>query len=200
MWLVFDQLWSAPAAVQMRKTFISNLRLVAQFAREPVSKDLNTALPRSLALRETISTNLDKVRSLADGVLFEFGASRAENLALRDRIRQWQLNLRILFILKIATWKYRAQLAGFELPQAVADAQREFDDDLAGALSAIADRMEGRPAEKQSSLDNPLARLERTIQSQAGAAPHNTLGVQFQTFLSLHRRIESVLTILQQEM
>ena len=32
MWLVFDQLWGAPAAVEMRKTFISNLRLLAQFA------------------------------------------------------------------------------------------------------------------------------------------------------------------------
>ena len=39
MWLVFDQLWGAPAAIQMKKTFISNLRLVAQFAREPISKD-----------------------------------------------------------------------------------------------------------------------------------------------------------------
>jgi multidrug resistance protein MdtO len=199
MWLIFDQLWSAPASVQMRKTFISNLRLIAQFAREPASKDLNTAITHSLALRETISTNLDKVRSLADGVLFEFGPSREENLALRDRIRQWQLNLRILFILKIATWKYRAQLTGFELPEEVADAQREFDDDLAGALSAMADRMEGRPTEKQSTLDNRLARLERTIQSQAGAAPQDERGVQFQTFLSLHRRIESVLTTLQQE-
>ena len=109
MWLVFDQLWSAPAAVQMRKTFISNLRLVAQFAREPVSKDLNTAMARSLALRETINTNLDKVRALADGVLFEFGPSRGQDLALRDRIRQWQPSLRMLFILKIATWKYRAR-------------------------------------------------------------------------------------------
>ncbi len=34
MWLIFDQLWSARASVAMRKTFISTLRLLAQFARE----------------------------------------------------------------------------------------------------------------------------------------------------------------------
>ena len=38
MWLVFDQLWSAPAGVAMKKAFISGLRLLAQLAREPVSK------------------------------------------------------------------------------------------------------------------------------------------------------------------
>lgn len=75
-------------AIQMKKTFISNLRLVAQFAREPISKDARTAIARSLALRETINSNLDKARALADGVLLEFGPSREQDLALRDRIRQ----------------------------------------------------------------------------------------------------------------
>ena len=100
MWLVFDQLWGAPTAIQLRKTFISNLRLVAQFAIEPVSKDLKTAIVRSLALRGTISTDLDKARSVADTVLFEFGPCREQDLALRDRIRKWQPSLRMLFILQ----------------------------------------------------------------------------------------------------
>jgi multidrug resistance protein MdtO len=37
MWLVFDQLWGSRAAVAMKRTFISNLRLLAQLAREPLS-------------------------------------------------------------------------------------------------------------------------------------------------------------------
>ena len=36
MWLVFDQLWGAPAAVEMKRAFISTLRLLAQLAREPL--------------------------------------------------------------------------------------------------------------------------------------------------------------------
>src|SRR5262249_48970815 len=38
MWVVFDQLWAAPAAVEMKRTFISNLRLLAEFVRGPFSE------------------------------------------------------------------------------------------------------------------------------------------------------------------
>src|SRR5262249_60823195 len=57
MWVVFDRLWGAPAAVEMKKTFISNLRLLAQFAREPLSEDHRIAIKQSLILRETINNN-----------------------------------------------------------------------------------------------------------------------------------------------
>src|ERR1700674_3707459 len=36
MWLVFDQLGGSPAAVEMKRIFISNLRLLAQLVREPL--------------------------------------------------------------------------------------------------------------------------------------------------------------------
>ena len=35
MWLVFDQLWSVPAAAEMKRTIVSLLRSLAQLAREP---------------------------------------------------------------------------------------------------------------------------------------------------------------------
>ncbi len=38
MWLIFDQLWSASAGVEMRRVFVSTLRLLAQFTREPASE------------------------------------------------------------------------------------------------------------------------------------------------------------------
>ncbi len=93
MWLVFDQLWGAPAVVGMKRAFISSLRFLAQFAREPLSKDSRVDIERSSSLRETINTNLDKVRILADAVLFEFGPSRQHNLALRSQILRWQTEL-----------------------------------------------------------------------------------------------------------
>ena len=80
MWLVFDQLWSAPAVGQMRKTFTATLRLLAQFAKEPLSKDLRVATDRSYFIRETINKNFEQTRALADGVLFEFGPSREQDL------------------------------------------------------------------------------------------------------------------------
>src|SRR4030095_15514487 len=73
MWVAFDRLWGATAAVEMKRTFTANLRLLAQFAREPFSEDPEMGIKQILSLRETINNNLDKVRALADGVLLEFG-------------------------------------------------------------------------------------------------------------------------------
>src|SRR5262249_8536758 len=117
MWLVFDQLWSTPAALAMRQAFAQNLRLLAQMAREPVPPIQGEALERSFFPRESINLQSDKVRSLADVVLFEFGPSRRENLQLRDYVRHAQTHLRALFVMRIASLKYRLQLPGFDLPE-----------------------------------------------------------------------------------
>jgi multidrug resistance protein MdtO len=144
MWLAFDFLWSAPASVAMKRAFVSVLRSLAQLAREPQSQDIQVASERSYVLRETINTQFDKVRSLADGVLFEFGPSRQRDLALRDRIRQWQPQLRTLFLMRITYLKYRLQLPGFELPDSVRHWQRQYDDHSADILDDMADRIEGK--------------------------------------------------------
>src|SRR5260370_18208394 len=146
MWLVFDQLWGASAASGMKKSFLSAVRLLAQFAREPISRDYNVAAERSYSLREAINNNFDGMRASADGVLFEFGPSRQQDLAWRTMFRHWQPQLRLLFITEIQLWKNRPRLPGFELPHTVGAAQRAFDDELARALDAIADRIEGRPS------------------------------------------------------
>jgi multidrug resistance protein MdtO len=196
MWLIFDQLWGMPAARELKETFISNLRLLAQFAREPVSKDRKAATARRFALGETINTNLDKVRALADGVLLEFGHSRAQDLALRSLIRRAQPQMRVLFIMQIAEWKYRAQLPGFELPEAIAVEQREFDDRLAELLDAMAARMEGRSGGVQQTLQEARARLERTIQAYR---PKGTSEGRFDALLLLGRKIESSILSLTNE-
>jgi multidrug resistance protein MdtO len=97
----------------MKHAFISTLRLLSQFIREPLSKDLIVAVERSFSLRETINNSFDQVRALADGVLFEFGPSRQHDLALRSRIYRLQPQLRTLFLTRTALWKYRAQLPGY---------------------------------------------------------------------------------------
>jgi multidrug resistance protein MdtO len=58
-----------------------------KFQRQPLSEERKTAIERSYFLRHTINTSFDKVRSLEDGVLFEFGPSRQQNLTLRGQIR-----------------------------------------------------------------------------------------------------------------
>ena len=198
MWLVFDQLWGASAVSDMKRAFFSAVRLLAQFAREPISKDYKVAAERSYSLREAINNNFDDMRASADGVLFEFGPSRQQDLAWRTKLRQWQPQLQLLFVTEIALWKYRARLPGFELPQTVGVAQRAFDDELAQALEAIADRIEGRPS-KVGLLEDSLARLEHAVSTYEGSESQPETADRVQAFVSLHRRIESLTSSLQKE-
>jgi multidrug resistance protein MdtO len=198
MWFVFDQLWGASAVSDMNRAFLSAVRLLAQFAREPVSRDYQVAAERSYSLREAINNDFGNVRASADGVLFEFGPSRQQDLAWRSKIREWHPQLRLIFIADIALWKYRAGLPGFELPQAVGAAQRAFDDELARALEAIADRIEGRPSQA-GRFEGSLASLERAVGTYEGSEPQPATTGRFEAFLYLHRRIESLTSSLQKE-
>jgi len=199
MWLIFDQLWAAPAAVEMKRTFIANLRLLGQFAREPLSKDPRVAIERSYSLRETINKNFDQVKASADGVLLEFGPSREQDLALRNRIRSWQPQLRTIFVTRTALLKYRLQLPGFELPEAVRVAQQEFDNRLAETLDGMAGRMEGKAPETKENLEESLERLEQTIRTCCSEQPQDVLAARLQTFLPLSSRIQELTMSLSKE-
>src|SRR5262249_38890180 len=134
MWLIFDQLWGSPAGVEMKRSFIAGIRKLAQLSREPDIGDRKDAIRRSYALAQTINANFNQTRALADGVLFEFGGSRSADLAFRERVKDWQPKLRTLFLLRGAAIRYRLELPGFELPQRMEAAQKEFDDVMSATL------------------------------------------------------------------
>jgi multidrug resistance protein MdtO len=190
MWLIFDQLWSAPASVEMRRVFISTLRLIAQFTRGPVSPDIRSAIQRTSALRETINTKLDNVRSLADGVLLEFGPSRRHDLALRDRIRMWQPQLRALFIMRGASLKYRLQLPGFILPEDVVVSLQAYDECSAQMLENIADRMEGKTSQGTPVPGDSSALLGHIVDSCRVDESRLLLSEHGATFVPLLRQID----------
>jgi multidrug resistance protein MdtO len=198
MWLVFDQLWGAPAGVEMRRAFVATLRLLAQLAREPVSRDIRVAIERGYALRETINAEFDKVRSFADGVLFEFGPSRQRDLALRDHVRRWQPQLRTLFLMRTASLKYRLQLTGFELPDVVRLSQQAYDDRSAGVLEELADRIEGEVRQTRISGDS-FEHLEQTVQACCAEEPQGVSPVRIHSFLVLVRGIDRLTTSLAEE-
>jgi len=199
MWLVFDRLWGTPTAVQMKKTFFTTLRLLGQFAGQPVTTDAKTAMAKSLSLGETINNNLDKGRALADGVLLEFGRSRQQDLALRSRIRQSQPNLRMLFITCIVLRKYRIRLPGFELPAPIKAAQEEFDTRLATALNGMADRMEGNGSVQMADMTSAYAQLELAAR-KASPQLQPQLTPQIQSFLILARRVADLADAMEKDM
>jgi multidrug resistance protein MdtO len=192
MWLAFDQLWGAPAAVKMRGKLISTLRLLAQLAREPVAKNLPGAIDQSYRLREKINLSCNKVRDLADAVLFELGSSRQQHLALRKQILGWQPRLRALFLTRISLLKYRLQLPGFELPEEVCRAQRDFDERLAATLDGMANRFEGDAHRETESLVASLARLEASVRTCNSTESQGLIAAHSRTFLLLSRTIESL--------
>jgi multidrug resistance protein MdtO len=149
-------------------------------------------------LGESINSKLDKVRALADGVLFEFGASREQDLAYRDRIRKWQPTLRMLFITRIALWKYRVRLPGFELPEAIEMAQEQFDKRLATALDGMADRMESGTTSPTDDLTHAYAQLEQSA-AKTSLAEQQQLTPKVQSFLLLSHRIAGLADCLEKE-
>ena len=199
MWLIFDQLWSAPASVEMKRVFISTLRLLAQFAREPVSADIPSATERTSALHDTINTKFDNARSLADGVLLEFGPSRRHDLAERDRIRRWQPQLRALFIMRSAFLKYRLQSPGFVLPEAVIVHLQAYDECSAQMLENIADRMEGETSRGRPVSADGVALLQQTLESCRADESRILLSEHGAAFVPLLRQIDRLTSRLANE-
>jgi hypothetical protein len=89
---------------------------------------------------------------------------------------------------------------GFELPEAIGQAQPEFDDELAKALDAMADRFQGKPgAMRESQLEDRLKHLEQTMVSLGLKDVQGKLPEQFETFLTLSLRLEELATSLERQ-
>ena len=199
MWLIFDQLWGASAVTEMKRVFISNIRMLAQLARGPVSKDLRAAIDQSYSLRESINANFDRFRQHADGVMLEFGPSRELDLNLRAQLLQWQFQLRMFFIARIALLKYRLQLPGFELPAPIQAAQKEFDDRHASILEGMADSLAGKVTRPQEVFGFSLEALEDVVNQCCAEQPPEQLAPQLRTFLPLSRRADGLIRSLDRE-
>jgi multidrug resistance protein MdtO len=145
-----------------------------------------------------INAQFDKVRSLADGVLFEFGSSRHQDLRLREQIRRWQPQLRTLFVMRITSWKYRLQLPGFELPEAIRLFQQEYDDRSGTTLEDLADRIEGNPRQVRLISEDSFEHLKKSLQACCAKEEHPA-EVHVRSFTTLLRGIDGLTTSLADE-
>src|SRR6185503_14508339 len=155
-------------------------------------KDIRVVTEQTSSLREQINTNLDKLKFLGDAVLFEFGSSRQQDLALRGQIMQWQSEVRMLILVETTWLKYRLQLPGFELPEGLREAQLEFDDEFARTLESMADRFEGKGSTRKAEFENSLKRLEVKIQTGSAKGSSEDLSARLETFQSLSSRLGSL--------
>ena len=157
-------------------------------------------MTKSFALREKINAQFDQARALADAVLFEFGRSRRINLELRRYIRQWQPQLRTLFVLRIASWKYRAQLPGFEVPYAVRLRQKAYDDVSARMLEQMADRIEKPVSSIPTGAEELHELLSRRLHDTEAEAFRELPVAQAESFVTFFHRIDELTDSLAKEM
>lgn len=166
MWLIFDTLGSRPAARIMREIFAINLHLLAELAQP--WKDNNPAdLKHIRSLRDQISMNFASVNSQADAILFEVGPSRQRDLALRERLLNWQPQLRSLFLIQVGLLQYRTQISPEDLPDAVSHTTRSFDRTVSIAMEQLSQAFSGneRP-EDRPDLQAALKELERSVEQE----------------------------------
>jgi multidrug resistance protein MdtO len=202
MWLIFDHLWSAPAILEMKRTFLSTLRLVAEFMREPepsAAFDQHAAVEQSYAHRETINTSFNKLRENADGVMLEFGPLREHEIEMRNRLLQWQIQLRVIFITRIALLKYRLRLVGFELPEPILEAQQAFDASLAERIDSIANFLQGNADLVRGPRQPLLPLIAEPIQEYLRAQPAPAMAARLQSLTPLCSRIDSLVSELTDE-
>jgi multidrug resistance protein MdtO len=194
MWVIFDQLWGASALVAMQRSLVSTLRLLAKLM-SPVSKASGVTIEEAYRLRETISTNFEELRQQADGLMLEFGGSREHNLEARSHLLRWQLQLRIVFVTRIALLRYLLRLPGFEIPDPLLRAQEITDGQLAEKLERLADRMSNKMPSSLATYELAVASSNMSdAKSDTSMAPH------CRSFLLLSSRMTSMLMSLETDM
>jgi multidrug resistance protein MdtO len=162
----------------------------------PVSTTAGVTIDEAYRLREAISTNFEELRQQADGLMLEFGGSREHNLGARSHLLRWQLQLRIIFVIRIALLRYLLRLPGFEIPEPLLRTQEIADGQLAERLERLADRLSNKVPSLLATYDTQLPVAPSTIYDprfDTSLAPHS------RSFLLLSSRITSLLTSLESE-
>ncbi len=196
MWIVFDNLWPASALDEMKKTLRENIRRVAALTRvlDRIEGERTQAIPDIRRLRELINSGFQTVQADAGTVLFEFGANRAENLAMREETLRMQASIRTLFLLELAILQYRLQLNTHDIPENVRRAQIGFDEAIARALNRLADSApKVSPGLDTGEAQAAEEKLEAGLNSWYRSSRNEQVAVRAQGVVSLSRRMVDVL-------
>ena len=98
--------------------------------------------------------------------------------------------MRALFIMRGASLKYRLQLPGFVLPEAVIGSLQAYDERSAQMLEDIADRMEGKTSQGRPVSADSLAPLEQVLELCRTDESRLLLSEHGATFVPLLREID----------
>ncbi len=164
MWLVFDRLWVRDALQEMEYGFSRNLRMLAEFIEQSRKEDHQEAAKRTLQLRDQINDGFNAVKAQADAVVFEFGPSRQRKLKIRDDFRRWQPTIGALLQVQATFLQYLFEKRLPELPPTIAQAQADFEKDMATIVRAMSDEVTGKAASAAPDIQQSAARLRQEIE------------------------------------
>ncbi len=144
MGVFFDLLWTKNAVSEMQSVFASNLEMFAELAEQLLEKDQVKAIRRIRQLRDQINEGFQAVTAQSDAVLLEFGPSRQQKLQIRKNILRWQPAIRTLLLVQITSVQYLVKNPLTDLPEPIAEAGVEFEQDIAQVMRAMASEVSGK--------------------------------------------------------
>jgi multidrug resistance protein MdtO len=107
--------------------------------------------------------------------------------------------LRTIFVLRIASWKYRAQLPGFELPESVRRRHQVYDEHSAQMLEEMAEWIDGNAPDAGNSIQESHDLLEQTVEEVHDEDPAQLPPGPVASFVALLRSIDGLTTSLASE-
>ena len=100
--------------------------------------------------------------------------------------------------MRITSWKYRAQVPGFEFPESIRVRQAAYDERSARMLEEMADRIEGHRLGMAGGFDSAEL-LNRTIEETQAESSQGLAAGRAQSFTALSREIDRLTTTLAAE-
>ena len=144
MWLVFERFYPRPAADQMVRIFVRNMRLFVELLQYSPAEDDTSAILKIRRQREQIYRYFGDVNAQADAVPFETGSARAGHMAARDRIRRWQTAMRTFYLLQAPLLQFRAYATASQRASLFAAIDNNFREECARAFQHVADCLESQ--------------------------------------------------------
>ena len=117
-------------------------------AEQTLEPDRHLAVSRIRKLRDQLNNGFRAINAQADAVLFEFGPTRKRKLEIRSEVWRWIPSLRTLLLVQVSFAQYRLQKPLETMPEDMATAHREFEQEVARVMHAMADLVNGKGAEE----------------------------------------------------
>jgi len=165
MGFIFDRLGTKSDAEQLQTLLVRNVRLLAQLAVCPVTRDRTTFVSQASLLPSQINDNFANLESGMDAARFEFEFRHqgAEGVAECGRIQRAQPALRSIYLLELSLLSHRGRLErGPALTQQQSQALDHFLNEYSDNLTRIAAWM-AQEAKAPAQIGDGSIRLQQGL-------------------------------------